>query len=103
MKAHTRRELSALDAEAQAREEIEKAIENITDTLNWGNGDEVAKIILEQLRRTHRTLQEDFWRMLVQVVKGYAEADHDARNQAAVELCKKWSSLSEVDLYLPRI
>lgn len=44
---------------------------------------------LNQLKQEHRTHQQDVIRALTQILAGYAGVDHDLRNEAAEELCRK--------------
>ena len=44
----------------------------------------------KQLEYMHNTLQQNFWRMMVEVIKDYSSVKYcDARNKASVKLCKK--------------
>ncbi len=66
-----------------------EAIHNIMDAVNvMGSDDPVVQGIIEELMVSHRTLQQNFWRVMMQVIKRYSEFSHDARNEGAVEMCK---------------
>lgn len=66
-----------------------KAIEDLMDAVNiMGSDDPVVQGIIEQIMVSHRTLQQNFWRVMMQVIKRYSEFSHDLRNEGAVELCK---------------
>lgn len=74
--------------------EIKVAIDNIFTNLNYyGNQDEIADAIIHSITSQHRTLQQDFWRVMVGVIAGYGELEYcDGRNQGAVDLCKRISN-----------
>ncbi len=64
------------------------AINKIMDAVNvMGSDDPVVQGIIEELMVSHRTLQQNFWRVMMQVIKRYSEFSYDLRNQGAVELC----------------
>lgn len=66
-----------------------EAIHNLMDAVNvMGSDDPVVKGIIDELEVSHRTLQQNFWRVMMQVIKKYSEFGSDGRNEGAVELCK---------------
>lgn len=66
-----------------------KAIEMLLNDLNiMGSDKPIIEGVVEALRMNHRTLQQNFWRMMMQVIKQYSEFRHDLRNEGSVELCK---------------
>jgi len=78
----------ALDGITQ-KEAAQKAIALIMDAVNiMGSDKQVVEGIIEELQGTHRTLQQNFWRVMMGVIKEYSEFRHDLRNEGAVELCK---------------
>ena len=82
-----------------------KAIHQIMDAVNiMGSDKKVAEGIIKELQVTHRTLQQNFWRVMVEVVRQYSEFRHDLRNEGSVELCKAITKfLDENPQYLPYI
>lgn len=66
-----------------------EAIHNIMDAVNvMGSDDPVVKGIIDELEVSHRTLQQNFWRVMMQVIKKYSEFNYDYRNENSVEMCK---------------
>lgn len=53
-----------------------------------GSDKQVAEGILEAIKGSHRTLQQNYWRVMIAVIKGYAETNSDLRNEGAVNFCK---------------
>ena len=71
------------------KEVAAKAIHNIMDAVNvMGTDETVVQGIIEELMVSHRTLQQNFWRVMMQVIKRYSEFSFDGRNEGAVEMCK---------------
>ena len=66
-----------------------QAVEELFDRLNKGNmGFAVAGALIAHLKREHRTLQQNFFRAIGEVIEWYAEeAQTDLRNQASKEWC----------------
>ena len=84
-------------------EEIEQKVDQITDWLNNMSFSykSNAKMIVDFLSRRHRTLQANFIRLLVQILKEYAKIEYyDGRNEHAVKTCKE---IAELDNYIPHI
>lgn len=93
--------------EMKEQEEGAKAAEAIANALNYmGNGN-FKKGFVEGMDRQHRTLQQDFMKLVVMHIQHNskkAENYFDLRNQAAVELCKAIVNNVPKDmLYLPFI
>ena len=71
------------------KEAAGKAINLIMDAVNvMGSDKEVVEGIVFALQTTHRTLQENYWRVMIAVMKEYAEFNTDMRNEDAVAFCK---------------
>ena len=87
------------------KEDAKKAIGELMDALNiMGGKKDIVEGIIEELGCTHRTLQQNFWRVMVEVIKEYAEFRSDLRNEASVELCKFFKEKlaeNEEKTYLP--
>jgi phosphoenolpyruvate-protein kinase (PTS system EI component) len=65
------------------------ATKEILDAVNiMGNDKEVVEGIVEALQHNHRTLQQNYWRVMMQVIKEYSEFRHDMRNEGSVDMCK---------------
>ena len=78
--------------------EVRRCVNSIIRQLNYmGCEGEVAKAVVEELRVSHRTLQQNWWKMVQAVAKEYAGFEHDLRNEDAVRFAKK---VSEVDDYM---
>lgn len=76
------------------------AVREICNAVNGGQCVDVAKGITDELRRTHRTLQQDFWRAVLIAARTYGETPYvDLRNEAAVNACKQ---IGELNVQLPR-
>lgn len=85
-------------------EYTEEQMLKIMDALNiMGREKQVVEGMVVALRKTHRTLQQNFWRAIMAVIKEYAEFNHDLRNEGAVELCKYIKEQIENKEYLPFI
>ena len=76
--------------EGKTQQEVAKeSIDMIMDAVNiMGSDETVVKGIVESLQMSHRTLQQNFWRVMMQVIKEYSEFGSDGRNEGAVEMCK---------------
>jgi len=68
--------------------EQEKFIKDFIDLARSESEKDIAATILDLLDREHRTHQQNFWRTMQQVMMGYADARHDARNEASVKWCR---------------
>jgi len=79
--------------------EQEQTIKDFIDLARSENEKTFAATILELLAHEHRTHQQNFWRTIQQVMMGYADARHDARNEASV----KWCRTATKDTGLPYI
>jgi hypothetical protein len=77
------------DYHTKQKEETREAVAKLMDALNvMGTKADVVEGMIEELHNTHRTLQQNFWRVMLEVMKQYAEFRPDLRNEASVELCK---------------
>jgi hypothetical protein len=67
-----------------------KLMEEIIDESNhYGSEKEMSEAIVDVLDRSHRTLQQTFWRSIKDAMAKYGETEFfDLRNQASVEFCK---------------
>jgi hypothetical protein len=75
------------------------AVNTITGACNYGAGKEVAQGMIDALAHEHRTLQQDFWRVIREVAEKYADFPHDLRNEDAVGMC---GEIKKIEHYLPR-
>ncbi|RKZ71969.1 MAG: hypothetical protein DRQ48_01915 [Gammaproteobacteria bacterium] len=88
------------------KQNIEQAVETLFNELNcYGRQDEITDLLTNAIIKQHRTLQQDFWRVMFDTIKAYGVLDyHDGRNVASVKACKDITSNLEYDgHYLPRI
>jgi hypothetical protein len=80
--------------------ELQDALSIILNRGNSSEATEMAECLLETLRLEHRTLQQNFWRVMQCLMTRYAEAPSDLRNEASVEWTRK---ASEVEAFFPYI
>jgi hypothetical protein len=81
-------------------EAAKTAIKSIVGILNHSNKDFIAYAIYDEMRRTHRTLQQSFMGMLAAFIGRMKEMETDARNEAAIQWCKK---VAEIDRNFPTV
>jgi len=95
------------DAKLTQQERTKKSIDNIMDLVNiMGSDKAVVEGILESLQGTHRTLQQNFWRVMIQIMKQYSEWRSDLRNEGSVTFCKAVKEMLEKNPekeYLPYV
>lgn len=91
-----------LKAWHEQKERIEFCVRQLCTELNsYTSHDDVVTAFNHALLCEHRTLQQDFWRMMFDVMTKYGETQYfDGRNEQAVNLCE---SLSEHLTGLTRI
>ncbi|MCP4088220.1 MAG: hypothetical protein GY746_00290 [Gammaproteobacteria bacterium] len=92
--------------ERQIADEIAESINSIFNNINYfGNEKLVVKAINDSIERQHRTLQQDFWRAMFQVIEQYGQSEYfDGRNEQAVQACKNIAEHHKVfGVALPRI
>lgn len=85
---------------------VKDAIRAIMSELNGGNRQEISLAILTEIQSTHRTLQQDFWSAIIDVLINYGDSSHDLRNEEAVKMAQAFDKLAQAhnwDLGLPRI
>ena len=67
-------------------QEVAKEIIKLVNIM--GNDEELAKVIIEELSKTHRTLIQSYFRCVKGVIEGYADTfTSDLRNEASL----KWA------------
>lgn len=76
-------------------EKINQVFEDLDTCLNYDDR-EVAKVFKEKLLRTHRTLQQNFWRAIYNIAICYKDAASDPRNEDSVRFCKKIAELEDI-------
>lgn len=79
----------------ELKEKIKQVFDDLDQCLNYDDR-EVAEIFKERLLRTHRTLQQNFWRAIYNIALTYKDAAHDPRNEDSVKFCKKIAELEDV-------
>ena len=79
-------------------------IETLFQLLNgMCNDDQYTRQLIGQLRKTHRTLQQNFFRMISKVVNEKAKEEfYDLRNEASIEWSKKAAEATQ-DVAFPFI
>lgn len=82
------------------KQTLQRAFRTIMDNVNGGDAKSVSEALIEEMHRTHRTLQQAFFRMLQRFIEGYSKMKSDARNEASVEWFRKVSQYQE---HLPLI
>jgi hypothetical protein len=85
--------------------ELEQQVKEFFEILNREQSEEVAIVTAVEVQKQHRTLQQDFFRVILTVMELYGQvAETDLRNEGAVRVCRRIGALlEEGELYLPRI
>jgi hypothetical protein len=80
--------------------QVEEAINTIADRLNYmGNDKACLEAIMYSVHKMHRTIQQNFFRILSQVINEYSKLEYfDDRNKSSVEWCKK---VADIQQYFP--
>ncbi len=96
--------------ERTERESMRKIVDQLFNEINNFSYEKHVKYFFDAITHQHRTLQQSFWRTIVEVAKKYAELDkdgwYDLRNEASVKMCaklKKWFESDDNYLGLPTI
>jgi hypothetical protein len=86
---------------ASTEEQMKVAFEALGYALNNFNYKEQAELFFGRLSREHRTLQQNFWRMMIKVIEKYADSEwYDARNEASVQMCRVLKTALENNYFL---
>jgi len=75
----------------ELEEEMKKVWDKLSNTLNGFSYEEQAEAFFRMLSNEHRTLQQNFWRMMIKVIRKYAETKegwYDLRNEMSVRMCR---------------
>ena len=67
-----------------------------------GSTTDIEQAMVNVIVGDHRTIQQSFWRVMTKVISSYAEASSDDRNKASVEMCVKFTEVTE-QMNLPYI
>lgn len=97
-------EIAATIRIMEVEKRVQDAISVLMDELNSSATRVVAKAVLDRVCREHRTLQQSFWNMMLNVQMNYADASFDLRNEQAVKLAQavdKLALANNWDLGLP--
>lgn len=95
-------------SDRKVAEQVKKAFVILINELNNMGGEEVvAKAFIDELRYTHRTLQQNlFGHVIIGVIKDFAkrydEGYYDERNEASCSIAKKIEPVIK-DAYFPFI
>jgi len=77
---------------------VEEA-KTIVDSLNIMGGDvqeAVLEGMLEGINKSHRSLQGEFWGVMLKLIKKYGESKYfDPRNEWAVKMCRRMAIAGE--------
>jgi len=80
--------------------EMAEAMSRFINNMN----DDPKKVFIEKMGRDHRTLQQNFTRLCVNWLEQIAKGHSDLRNQASVELGKKFiEKIPAEERFLPYI
>jgi len=78
-------------------------VQAINSMCNNYSYNEQANLMMEALRRSHPTGQQNFWRMICKTIILYGEVEsNDLRNDKSIKWCKKLSEHLK-DSYFPTI
>lgn len=93
--------------EQTLEQENKEVIENFFRQLNiMSNDRRMAQQVTEHLSREHRTLQQNFFRVIKQVIETYGESQGPAFSDLRNEGSKKWAeTVREAgrDIFLPYV
>jgi len=84
----------------QDQEKVKQSIETIINYINGGDHKELAAMMFETMRHTHRTLQQKFLHAMYIFLQKMKDMPTDGRNQDSVAWCKK---ISEIEGFFPFI
>lgn len=82
----------AMSLDARSRAEFlegAKVAQTLSNLINGGSSKELTKGFLAELKCTHRYLQSEVIWLLIGALKGMATENTDARNDFAIDACKK--------------
>lgn len=75
------------------------AVRTIFRSLNYSGRDDFEKLLSHILNTEHRTLQQNFWRMIANVAEKYYDSTQprffDARNEHSVEFTKAIKEINQ--------
>lgn len=78
----------------ERKEFYENLYKDLSDALN-GDNKLLAEVFTRQLANDHRTIQQNFWRFVVEIAANYKDFAYDLRNHSAVIFCKKIAEIDE--------
>ena len=86
-------------------ERVNNLVLELSRELNvMGKEEEVAGAFINAIKGEHRTLQQCLMGVLFKTIHEYKDAPHDARNEGAVNACKRIDELLKgEDIHLPFI
>lgn len=89
------RKMTCQNLQASMKEVGSDLVESI-NTIGSDVQEAVIKGFLEGVNSSHRYLQGEFWGVMVKIIKEYGEKEHfDARNEWAVQMCKRMAIAGE--------
>lgn len=49
---------------------------------------ELSDVIFNAVQNEHRTIQQNFWRVMLEVIEKYSNTSYDLRNESSVKMCQ---------------
>ncbi len=94
-------EVQRLLNDQKFEDDMREVVNKLGDLINNFDTRGQADAFCKALMRQHRTLQQNFWGVMIKVIFEYAETDrYDLRNEASVQLCKKLKKFLEEEGWL---
>jgi hypothetical protein len=79
----------------ELKDKINQVFDDLDMCLNYDDK-EVAEIFKLKLARTHRTLQQNFWRTIHAIALHYKDMGYDLRNEDSIKFCKMIAELGDI-------
>ena len=84
--------------------EMQEGVNKLFRAINCFDDEWMVEEFYKNLIYQHRTLQQNFFRMLHSVIIKYGDARSDLRNEASVEFCRRISETEEFKTsYFPTV
>lgn len=91
-----------MNEKEELQKELQEHFQAIVDATNSKNSEYISNIMINVMKKTHLTLQQNFIRSLISFINKMNDMPRDGRNEAALDWCEKVSTL-EKEAYLPYI
>jgi hypothetical protein len=83
-------------------QEIRKATEKIVGFMNSRYTEKASEGMWLGVSHTHKTLQQNFWRVVIELAEKYKDNPYDLQNEASVRFCKELTRMvNEKHIHLP--